>query len=347
MTHNIDQLYCPHCHTCNKDDERPLIIKNGHYKTTNDDSLRQRFLCIPCGKTFSEKIYSELYRKGGSYKEFTQTAKLASYGLSTDAIADVLERDRRTIQVWIDSLGVKSHSFHIFVCTLLSLTIHKLQMDEIWSYVCNKSKQLWLFAGIDPDSKLLLHIELGSRTKNTALKLVAGISKIIGDNKNQFILVTTDKLSAYVHALKLIFKDIDYSYLQIVKKRYKMKLVTVSKTIVKGVLKDFYKGTQNTSFIERINLTLRMRISYLQRKTIGYCKKKDHFMHIAWINLLNYNYIKFHKGLRLRLSDNYTYFKKSCSHYTPAMKAGLTDKALDWRFIITCPVPSNINNTAL
>jgi IS1 family transposase len=29
-----------------------------------------------------------------------------------------------------------------------------------------------------------------------------------------------------------------------------------------------------SSYVERFNLTLRQRVSYLQRKTLGYCKKK-------------------------------------------------------------------------
>jgi len=51
-----------------------------------------------------------------------------------------------------------------------------------------------------------------------------------------------------------------------------MRLVTVKKCFVKGTEDDFKGKTQNTSYIERFNLTLRQRVSYLQRKTLGYCK---------------------------------------------------------------------------
>ena len=37
---------------------------------------------------------------------------------------------------------------------------------------------------------------------------------------------------------------------------------------VKGSEDDFKGKTQNTSYIERFNLTLRQRVSYLQRKPI-------------------------------------------------------------------------------
>ena len=57
--------------------------------------------------------------------------------------------------------------------------------------------------------------------------------------------VTTDKLAAYKNALQSVFTDIDYAYLQIVKKRVKMRLVTVKKCFVKGTEDDFKGKTQN------------------------------------------------------------------------------------------------------
>ncbi|WP_202895878.1 hypothetical protein [Iningainema tapete] len=76
----------------------------------------------------------------------------------------------------------------------------------------------------------------------------------------QILKVTTDKLSAYKNALEKQFGELPYVYLQIVKKRVKRKLKTVKKFLVKGVAEDFPIGTQNTSYIERLNLTLRRHI---------------------------------------------------------------------------------------
>ena len=70
-----------------------------------------------------------------------------------------------------------------------------------------------------------------------------------------------------------------FLYLQIVKKRIKMRLVTVKKCFVKGTAADFKGKTQNTSYIERFNLTLRQRVFYFQRKTLGYCKKNRQYGH--------------------------------------------------------------------
>ena len=87
--------------------------------------------------------------------------------------------------------------------------------------------------------------------------------------KDNILKVATDKLAAYKKALENIMSDIPYVYLQIVKRRIKRRLVTVKK---------YFPGkSQNTSFIERLNLTLRQHISYLQRKTLGVLQKQIKF----------------------------------------------------------------------
>ena len=154
--------------------------------------------------------------------------------------------------------------------------------------------------------------------------------------------VTTDKFMAYTRVLAEIFFDIPYRYLQIVKKRVHMRLITVHKAFVKGTSRSFpqkTQKTQNTSYIERFNLTLRQPVGYLQRNTLGYCKKRVNFNRILWINLYNYNYIQFHKGLRQKLSNHVNKFKKRYQHSTPAMKMALTSGPLSWRFLWTVPIP--------
>ena len=116
--------------------------------------------------------------------------------------------------------------------------------------------------------------------------------------------MTTDKLAAHKNALNKYMKDIPYVYLQIVKRRIKRRLITVKKVFVKGAPVDFPSQSQNTSFIERLNLTLRLHVSYLQRKTLGYCKCKANFSIFMWLNLFNYNYVQLHKSLRIKI--NYT-----------------------------------------
>lgn len=332
-------LFCP-CQECDfyqKVDNK--ITKDGLYKTQNDKTPRQMYFCHGGKHRFSETRYSDLYKKQGSFKEYEMASKMGSYGLSQEQIADVLERDVRTIEEWLQAVGKIRCQFHLFVCLTVQLKLFFLQMDELWSFCKAKSHQLWVFIAFESQSKFWINFELGSRTNHTANRLVAQVKRF-GDFVSIGVLkITTDKLAAYKNALKKHFVDIKYHYLQIVKRRVKRRLVTVKKCFVKGSEKDFPKYTQNTSFIERFNLTLRQHVSYLARKTLGYCKNKKNFKHILWINLYNYNYIQFHKSLRFKVSESPKKFKKHYQHYTPAMKMGLTQTALTWRYLLTTPIP--------
>jgi IS1 family transposase len=334
-------LFCP-CQECNfyqKIDNK--ITKDGSYKTKSDKIPRQMYYCHAGKHRFSETRYSNLFQKQGSFKEYEMASKMACYGLSQTQIADILERDVRTIEEWFQAIGKKSEQFHLFICITLKLKLFFLQMDELWSFCKAKNHQLWVFVAFEAQSKFWIGFELGSRTNHTASRLVAPIKRFSDFASVGALKITTDKLAAYKNALKKHFVNIKYHYLQIVKQRFKRRLVTVKKCFVKGTKTDFPSKTQNTSFIERFNLTLRQHVSYLTRKTLGYCKKKVNFKCNLWINLYNYNYIQFHKSLRVKISKTPKKFKKHYQHYTPAMKMGLTQTALTWRYLLTAPIPTS------
>ncbi len=200
----------------------------------------------------------------------------------------MLGRDVRTVLQWQPALGGKGQQSHHFLCIHIGISILSLQMDELWSYLKNKSRQLWVFIALESETEFQINFESGSRTICTADRLVNGLKKLGDWSKSHILKVTADKSAAYKNALANIMGDIPYRYLLIVKRRVKRRLVTVKKCFVKGSEDDFPGKSQNTSFIERLNLTLRRHVSYLQRKTSGYCKSKQIFSIIMWINLFNY-----------------------------------------------------------
>lgn len=337
---NIElKLHCPRVSCPFYRQENNKIIKDGKYCTKNDTEPRQMFYCCLGQHRFSETGYSDLFGKHGSFKQYEQVAKLSCYGVSADEIADVLALDVRTVVGWQRCMSQKVNHFHQLICTLLTLNVLFVQMDELWSYLGKKRKQLWVFIGLEVGSRFWLNFELGSRTTYTANKLVVGIKKFIkSDFLDKPLKITTDKLAAYQNALAKYFKDFNYVYLQIVKRRVHKRLKTVKKCFVKGTARDFTGKSQNTSYIERFNLTLRQRVSYLQRKSLGYCKNKARFKDILWLNLFDYNYCATHKSLRIKLQQPIQRFQKNWQQRTPAMAIGLTKQPLTWRFLFVCPI---------
>ena len=113
--------YCPRrdCPYYQLSDNK--ITKDGVYRTKNDQQLRQMFKCSGGRHRFSETGYSELFAKHGSFKEYEQTAKMSCYGMSTAEIADVLEKDVRTIQTWQRSISKKTEIFHNTLCLTIGI----------------------------------------------------------------------------------------------------------------------------------------------------------------------------------------------------------------------------------
>ena len=174
------------------------------------------YYCHGGGHRFSETGYSEFFGKHGSFKEYEQAAKMIVHGLSVDAAADVLGRDVRTVEQWLPALGSKGQKFHLFLCLNIGISIIFLQMDELWSYLKNKSRQLWVFIALESETKFWINFESGSRTLCTADRLVNGLKKLGKWGNDHILKVTTDKSAAYKNALTNIMSDIPYVYLQIV-----------------------------------------------------------------------------------------------------------------------------------
>lgn len=218
LIHPLFPRFCP-CQDCPYYlDPDNYITLDGTYPVKNDVRRRQRLYCHAGKHRFSETAYSDLFGCHGSFQEYVQTAKMSGYGLSTEQITDVLERDKRTVLSWQKALSLKCESFHLALCSLIGLTLISIQMDEIWSYLKNKKRQLWLFITIESTTKFWVNFRLGSRTSDTAHCLLENLVYLMPWGFEHFLLVTTDKLAAYEKAIAKYFNKICYAYLQIVKK---------------------------------------------------------------------------------------------------------------------------------
>jgi len=134
----------------------------------------------------------------------------------------------------------------------------------------------------------------------------------------------------------------ELKYAQVCKKREKGRVVEVVQRIVFGdpdeVLRllDADSGRRiNTSYVERLNLTLRNSLARFIRKTINGSKSLK--MHSRAVDFLQawYNFIKPHKSLRVRVEDGKQKWKKR----TPAMAKKLTDHIWTLEDLFTFKIP--------
>ena len=101
-----------------------------------------------------------------------------------------------------------------------------------------------------------------------------------------------------------------------------------------SVFSEMGKEEISTSLVERGNLTIRAINGSMARKTMGFSKTlQDH----RWAQTFNdavYNFVKPHKGLRLKKPDGIRKWLKR----TPAMAVGITGHIWSLEELLTYPV---------
>lgn len=206
-----------------------------------------------------------------------------------------------------------------------NVTATRVQCDEIWSFVGMKEKQVpadrkgekgvgdvWTWTAIDADSKLLISYLVGGRDTVHATAFIADVASRLANR----VQLTTDGHRPYLEAVEAGFGgEVDYA--QLIKlygnegghgaeTRYSPGECTgIRKTPVSGK-PDF--AHISTSYVERQNLTMRMR--RFTRLTNAFSKKIENHEHAIAIYAMHYNYVRRHQTLRV----------------TPAMAAKLTNK---------------------
>ncbi|MEY3299258.1 MAG: hypothetical protein RLZZ597_2518, partial [Cyanobacteriota bacterium] len=131
----------------------------------------------------------------------------------------------------------------------------KVQMDELWSFVDHKGNKQWVWVAMDVDTREIIGCPIGDRSRESAMALWQSIPAVY----RQCAKVYTDYWEAYVTVIP--------------NKRHA------------AVGKD----SGLTSYIERLNNTLRQRISRLVRKTLSFSKKLENHIGAIWTFIHDYN----------------------------------------------------------
>jgi hypothetical protein len=116
----------------------------------------------------------------------------------------------------------------------------------------------------------------------------------------------------------------DWKYLQIIKEREGSKLISITTKVIYGdteEVKDFLG--ENTSYVERTNLTSRQMNGRIVRKTLSFSKALRFLKAASTLEDAIYNFTRFVKTLRVKAEDHSTGAR--WKQRSPAMAAGLTD----------------------
>ena len=204
------------------------------------------------------------------------------------------------------------------------LNCRRLEMDEIWAFIGCKQYHLmpkhdestmgdmWTFVAIDAETKLIPAWLVGKRGQEETDAFIADVASRLRNR----VQISTDGLRLYIDAIEDSFGcDVDYA--QIVKE-YEVEPVgpgRYSPPQVSGTEKNVIMGNPvgeliSTSYIERQNLTMRMRMRRFTRLTNAFSKKLRNHKAAVALHFAAYNFTTIHGTLRV----------------TPAMAAGVTDR---------------------
>ena len=262
----------------------------------------------------------------------TQVLTLLLEGMSLRATARASDISYNTVcKLFVDA-GTVAAVYQDEV--LRDLPCKRLQLDEIWSFVYAKQKNVkgskaapadagdaWTWVAIDADTKLVPSWRVGDRGLETAKEFVADLASRLRNR----VQITSDGHRAYLDAIEDAFGgDVDFAQLI---KIYGPELSApgrYSPPACLGARKHRVQGEPDvrhvsTSYVERQNLTMRMSIRRFTRLTNAFSKKLDNHAHSVALHYLHYNFCRIHKSLKV----------------TPAMAAGVTDKVWDVRDIVT------------
>ena len=203
----------------------------------------------------------------------------------------------------------------------------------------------------------------GGRSQDMAYRVV---HELKGRLRSGCIPVfSTDGLKHYFYALTAHFglwesltgkKPIwvlfsNFVYAQVIKHQRRRRTVQVERRILCGE-EQYYRerlksvglsGRINTSFVERINLTIRQCVSKLTRRTWGPAHFTPELLeHLEWWRAY-YHFVRFHESLAVALVNPKQRKGEQqpirYRHRTPAMAANLTNRRWTVKELLSYPLP--------
>ena len=241
-----------------------------------------------------------------------EVISLLTEGSSLRATERLTGVSRNTIMRLSGLVGTACDRLHH--ARMRDLQVSRLELDETWSYVGVKQKNLkpsspaeqgdcYLWLALDAARKAIISYRVGKRAATDAKAFVADLrGRVV--NRPQ---ITTDGYAPYVDAIEEAFGTaVDYAMLK--------KQTTGVDGPCFGLTKEVHQGQPDldkvsTSFVERVNLTVRMHLRRCARRTNAFSKKLEPHRAAIALHIAFYNWCRIHETLRV----------------TPAIELGLTD----------------------
>jgi IS1 family transposase len=356
---------------------RGNIRSNGH---PGGQPWRQ-LQCVSCKGYFYETDGTIFHGKRSSPDLIVHVIACLAEGLGIRGTARVFEMDANTVLHWLMEAAEQLQAFSAYF--LHDLHLNQVQLDELYAVLSavrdgemSEAQALdhlstsprWVWTAIDPESKLMLNAQIGERSPAMAQAMLHQIVELLAPGWVPLFL--SDGNPTYLPAIVRHFGYWvqpphrqakgpapkprwlplpELLYAQVVKKMRRRRIVEVKRHVVIGTqaavdqVLSAYGWLINTSFVERLNLSLRQRVAAIRRRSATSCKGEDGLSCQLALFHVYYNFVLPHASLRQPLSEpvatNGAGSAKLWRPCTPAMAAGLTDHVWTLKEVLMFRVP--------
>lgn len=347
---NPEQLFCPNI-------DCPSRGQAGKGNIRVHSQKEKRCLCAVCGKSFAVTKGTLFYRLRTDPQMVMWVIVLLAYGCPLQAIVKAFGFDERTVKSWWQRAGVHCEHVHEQIVGQHQLDLQQVQADEIKVKV--QGGHLWLAMAIMVSTRLWLGGAISVRRDKALIRQLAERIRALALCRP--LLLAVDGLPSYVQAFQRAFRTPlprpgrfgrpqlvswpDIAIVQVVKRRMGTTL-HIERRVVQGCRRKIERlrqatqggpGVINTAYIERLNATFRLRLSWLTRRTRTLARQPQTLTAGMYIVGCFYNLCDFHRSLRIRLwvgHHGYRWVQR-----TPAMAADLADHRWTVDELLTFRVP--------
>ena len=341
----------------------------------------RQFYCTSCKGYFPEHHGTIFHGKQVAVELLVRVLACLAEGLGIRATARVFEVDPNTVLHWLVEAAEQLRAFSSYF--LCDLHVEQLQLDELYAVLRalkageisddEAMKRLerspsWVWTAMDPTSKLLVVVDVGTRTLAMAQRVVHQLTQALAPDCVP--LFVTDGLKDYATALLSHFGQWMQPerrqatgplpkprwmplpallYAQVVKSYRRRRIVGVKHRVVFGTQLAIAQAlatcgwTINTAFVERLNLDIRQRVAAIGRRVNTLCQGEAGLRDQLTLFQVYHNFVLPHASLRQPLlipqATNGRGSAKVGRPCTPAMAAGLTDHVWSLKEVLLYRVP--------
>ena len=339
----------------------------------------RQFHCTSCQGYFLETHGTIFYGKQAAVELIVRVLACLAEGLGIRATARVFEVDANTVLSWLVEAAEQLRAFSAYF--LCDLHLEQLQLDELYAVLrALKAGEIsddeaikrlerspyWVWTAMDPKSKLLVVVDVGSRTLAMAQRVVHQVTQVLASACIPLFL--TDGLKDYGTALlahfghwmqperrqdkgpmpkprwmplpELLHAQVVKSYRRLV--GVKHRVVFGTQLAIEQVLATC-GWTINTAFVERLNLDIRQCVAAIGRRVNTLCQGEAGLRDQLALFQTYHNFVLPHASLRQPLPvpevTNGHGSAKLWRPGTPAMAAGLTDHVWSLKEVLFYRVP--------